>query len=235
MNKRLYNEKLINFIINFFFNSNIVFGWVIHVGLMHITVDRVLSLAPSKFPSPNSLLLFPEYTPCSSSPQSFVVLLSLFQNNEERWKSLPVVILTHIFVRLLIKSIIICTSVSKTWKSKSKTQLSFPTISTTLTTKTKTSSSSGWQKKKWAFFFTYDFITNDNNKEVYRLHNENDDDPDADFGQLLMGLCIGLPSRHILIKNLIFLFWCSIWGVPQNTAARTSSLWEFDCLVLPGV
>ena len=119
---------------------------------MLITVDRVLSLAPSKFPSPNSLLLFPEYTPCSSSPQSFVVLLSLFQNNEERWKSLPVVILTHIFVRLLIKSIIICTSVSKTWKSKSKTQLSFPTISTTPTTKTKTSSSSGWQKKKWVFF-----------------------------------------------------------------------------------
>ena len=160
--------------------------------------------------SPNSLLLFPDYTPCSS-PQSFVVLLSLFQNNEERWKSLPVVILTHIFVRLLIKSIIICTSVSKTWKSKSKTQLSFPTISTTPTTKTKTSSSSGWQKKKKVGFFTYDFITNDNNKEVYTLHNENDDDPDADFSQLLMGLCIGLPSRQILIKNLIFLFWCSIW------------------------
>ena len=49
------------------------------------------------------------------------------------------------------------------------------------------------KKKKKGFFFTYDFITNDNSKEVYRLHNENDDDPDADFTQLLMGLCIGLP------------------------------------------
>ena len=89
------------------------------------------------------------------STQFIVVLLSLFQNNEERWKSLPVVILTHIFVRLLIKSIIICTSVSKTWKSKSKTQLSFPTISTTPTTKNKTSSSSGCPKKKKKVGFFY--------------------------------------------------------------------------------
>ena len=67
--------------------------------------------------------------------------------------------------------------------------------------------------KKKGIFFTYDFITNDNSKEIYRLHDENDDDPDADFTQLIMGLCIGLPSRQILIKNLIFLFWCSIWGM----------------------
>ena len=127
-------------------------------------------------------------------------------DNEERWESIPAEIPTH------IESIIICTSFSKTWKSKSKTQLSFPSVSTNPTTKAKPSSSSGWQKKK-GFFFTYDFITNDNSKEIYRLHNENDDDPDADFTQLLMGLCIGLPSRQILIKNLIFLFWCSIWGM----------------------
>ena len=49
MNKGLYNEKL-KFHNQKHFNSNIVFGWVIQVGLMLITVDRVLSLAPSKFP-----------------------------------------------------------------------------------------------------------------------------------------------------------------------------------------
>ena len=38
-------------------------------------------------------------------------------DNEERWDSLPDEILTHIFLSLHIKSIIICTSVSKTWNS----------------------------------------------------------------------------------------------------------------------
>ena len=129
------------------------------MGLMHITVDRVLSLAPSKFPKAQ-ILCFSSQTTLHAPDHS--PSLSCFLS--------------------------------------SKTQLSFPTISTTPTTKTKTktSSSSGCpkKKKKWVFF-TYDFITNDNNKEVYTLHNENDDDPDADFSQLLMGLCIGLPLRHI--------------------------------------
>ena len=38
-------------------------------------------------------------------------------DNEKRWGFLPDEILTHIFHCLLIKSIIVCTSVSKTWKS----------------------------------------------------------------------------------------------------------------------
>ena len=36
---------------------------------------------------------------------------------EAMWDSLPHEILTHVFLRLPIKSIITCTSVSKTWKS----------------------------------------------------------------------------------------------------------------------
>ena len=139
--------------------------------------------------SPNSLLLFTDYTPHSTvhSPSSSCFLSSkakqaAMSDNEERWESLPAEIPNH------IKYIIICTSFSKTWKSKSKTQLSFPPISTTPITKAKTSSSSGWQKKKKKKdFFTYDFITNDNNKEVYALHNKNDDDPDADFHSTVNG------------------------------------------------
>ena len=38
-------------------------------------------------------------------------------DNEKRWGYLPDDILTHIFHCLPIKSIIVCTSVSKTWKS----------------------------------------------------------------------------------------------------------------------
>ena len=146
------------------------------MGLMDITVDRVLSLAPSKFPKAQ-ILCFSSQTTLDAPDQS--PSLSCFLS--------------------------------------SKTQLSFPTISTTPTTKTKTSSSSGWQKKKSGFFLLMISSQITTTKKFYTLHNENDDDLDADFSQLLMGLCIGLPSRQILIKNLNFLFWCSIWGMKCST------------------
>ena len=72
-------------------------------------------------------------------------------------------------------------------------------------------------KKKRDFFLLMISSQITTTKKFYTLHNENDDDPDADFSQLLMGLCIGLPSRQILIKNLNFLFWCSIWGMKCST------------------
>ncbi|KAL4607779.1 hypothetical protein ACB092_09G199800 [Castanea dentata] len=46
--------------------------------------------------------------------------------NSIRWESLPSEIATNIFLLLPIKSIIVCTSVSKTWKS----QIQNPTTKT---------------------------------------------------------------------------------------------------------
>ena len=165
--------------------------------------------------SPNSLLLFTDYTPHSTvhSPSSSCFLSSkakqaAMSDNEERWESLPAEIPNH------IKYIIICTSFSKTWKSKSKTQLSFPPISTTPITKAKTSSSSGWQKKKKKRIFLLMIssqmtITKKSTHCITKMMMTQM----LIFTQLLMGLCIGLLSRQILITNLIFLFWCSIWGM----------------------
>uniref|UniRef100_A0A7N2M2L2 F-box domain-containing protein n=1 Tax=Quercus lobata TaxID=97700 RepID=A0A7N2M2L2_QUELO len=84
-------------------------------------------------------------------------------NKSIRWGCLPDEIISHIFVFLPIKSIIICTSVSKTWKSLIKNP---------------------------AFISTHLYHSHNNNKnillllwlsrndkQVYALHND-DDDPD---------------------------------------------------------
>ena len=81
------------------------------------------------------------------------------------WGSLPDEILTNIFVFLTIKSIIICTSVSKAWKSLIKS----PTfISTHLHL--------SLNKNQNLLFFG---LCSENQKEFYALHNEDD----ADFTQ----------------------------------------------------
>uniref|UniRef100_A0A7N2M265 F-box domain-containing protein n=1 Tax=Quercus lobata TaxID=97700 RepID=A0A7N2M265_QUELO len=81
------------------------------------------------------------------------------------WGSLPDEILTNIFVFLPIKSIIICTSVSKAWKSLIKN----PTfISTHL--------HHSLNKNQNLLFFR---LRSQNQKEFYALHNEDD----ADFTQ----------------------------------------------------
>ena len=83
-----------------------------------------------------------------------------------RWESLPYEIATDIFLHLPIKSINICTSVSKAWKS----QIQNPTfISTHL-------HYSHNKNKNLLVFSLYSHI----HKESYALHNE--DDPD--FTQL---------------------------------------------------
>ncbi|KAK9987366.1 hypothetical protein SO802_032317 [Lithocarpus litseifolius] len=89
-------------------------------------------------------------------------------NNKKliRWESLPSEIATDIFLRLPIKSIIICTSVSKAWKSL----IQNPTfISTHL-------HHSHNKNKNLLVFSLYSHT----HKESYALHNE--DDPD--FTQL---------------------------------------------------
>ncbi|KAM3691081.1 hypothetical protein ACJW31_09G168200 [Castanea mollissima] len=81
------------------------------------------------------------------------------------WESLPNEILTNIFVFLPIKSIIICTSVSKAWKSLIKN----PTfISTHL--------HHSLNKNQNLLFFS---LRSENRKEFCALHNEDD----ADFTQ----------------------------------------------------
>ncbi|KAM3738971.1 hypothetical protein ACB098_09G170300 [Castanea mollissima] len=81
------------------------------------------------------------------------------------WESLPNEILTNIFVFLPIKSIIICTSVSKAWKSLIKN----PTfISTHL--------HHSLNKNQNLLFFS---LRSENQKEFCALHNEDD----ADFTQ----------------------------------------------------
>nr|POF20086.1 f-box protein cpr30 [Quercus suber] len=83
-----------------------------------------------------------------------------------RWESLPSEIATDIFLRLPIKSIIICTSVSKAWKSL----IQNPTfISTHL--------HHSHNKNKNLLVFS---LYSQTHKESYALHNE--DDPD--FTQL---------------------------------------------------
>nr|XP_023884339.1 F-box protein At3g07870-like isoform X1 [Quercus suber] len=82
------------------------------------------------------------------------------------WGSLPDEILTNIFVFLPVKSIIICTSVSKAWKSLIKN----PTfISTHL--------HHSLNKNQNLLFIG---LCSENQKEFYALHNEDD----ADFTQL---------------------------------------------------
>ena len=162
MNKGLHNEKLINFIIKNILILTLYldgsFRWVLCSSLSKFsTVQKYFKFSTVQISkSLNSLLLFTDYTPHpqstvhrppSSCFPSFKAKQAAMSDNEERWESIPAEIPTH------IESIIICTSFSKTWKSKSKTQLSFPPVSTTPTTKAKTSSSSGWQKKKGIFFY----------------------------------------------------------------------------------
>ncbi|XP_050245788.1 F-box protein CPR1-like isoform X4 [Quercus robur] len=78
------------------------------------------------------------------------------------WESLPDEILTNIFVFLPIKSIIICTSVSKAWKSLIKN----PTfISTHL--------HHSLNKNQNLLFIS---LRSENQKEFYALHNEDDAD-----------------------------------------------------------
>ena len=59
-----------------------------------------------------------------------------------QWESLPIEIAIDIFLRLPIKSIIICTSVSQSWKSQIQNPTFISTHPNFPTTKTKTSSSS---------------------------------------------------------------------------------------------
>ncbi|XP_050245781.1 F-box/kelch-repeat protein At3g23880-like isoform X3 [Quercus robur] len=80
-----------------------------------------------------------------------------------RWGYLPDEILTHIFTFLPIKSIIICTSVSKTWKSL----IQNPTFISTHLHHSHTKSQN--------LFLLLNISRND--REVYALHKE-DDDPD---------------------------------------------------------
>ena len=77
-----------------------------------------------------------------------------------RWESLPYEIATDIFLRLPIKSIIICTSVSKAWKS----QIQNPTfISTHL--------HHSHNKNKNLLVFS---LYSQTHKESYALHNKDD-------------------------------------------------------------
>ncbi|XP_030924259.1 F-box protein At3g07870-like isoform X1 [Quercus lobata] len=112
-------------------------------------------------------------------------------NNELiQWELLPSEIVTNILVRLPIKSIIICTCVSKAWKSL----IQNPTfISTHLR----------YSHNKNLLFFN---LCLENQKEFYALHNEDDEpdftqhtsfdypflvpDPDAIFR--VVGTCNGL-------------------------------------------
>ena len=92
-------------------------------------------------------------------------------DNEERWDSLPDEILTHIFLSLPIKSIIICTSVSKTWNSLIQN-------STFISTHLHHSYTNNNHN-----LLLFKLVTQpvnpqstDNNKEVYLLYKEDDDD-----------------------------------------------------------
>nr|XP_023896923.1 putative F-box protein At3g16210 [Quercus suber]POE55373.1 putative f-box protein [Quercus suber] len=113
-------------------------------------------------------------------------------NNELiQWELLPSEIVTHILVRLPIKSIIICTSVSKAWKSL----IQNPTFIST---------HFHHSHNKNLLFFN---LCSENQKEFYALHNEDDEpnftqhtsfdypshvllDPDAIFR--VVGTCNGL-------------------------------------------
>ncbi|KAL4607790.1 hypothetical protein ACB092_09G200300 [Castanea dentata] len=92
-----------------------------------------------------------------------------------RRESLPSEIATDIFLRLPIKSIIICTSVSKSWKSL----IQNPTfISTHL-------HHSHNKNKNLLLFSLYSHA----HKESYALHNEDDPDFTQHARHLSMGLC----------------------------------------------
>nr|POE71719.1 f-box protein cpr30 [Quercus suber] len=104
------------------------------------------------------------------------------------WGSLPDEILTNIFVFLPIKTIIICTSVSKAWKSLIKN----PTfISTHL--------HHSLNKNQNLLFFR---LCSENQNEFYALHNEDD----ADFTQHASvftadnSLCLWNPCVGKLLK-----------------------------------
>ena len=84
-------------------------------------------------------------------------------NKSIRWGSLPDEILTHIFTFLPIKSTIICTSVSKTWKSL----IQNPTF---ISTHLHHSHNKNQNNLRLLILLR-------NDKEVYTLHKE-DDDPD---------------------------------------------------------
>ena len=92
-------------------------------------------------------------------------------DSEERWDSLPDEILTHIFLSLPIKSIIVCTSVSKTWNSLIQN-------STFISTHLHHSYTNNNHN-----LLLFKLVTQpvnpqstDNNKEVYLLYKEDDDD-----------------------------------------------------------
>ncbi|KAM4105678.1 hypothetical protein ACB094_04G010100 [Castanea mollissima] len=115
----------------------------------------------------------------------------MLDNNELiQWELLPLEIVTNILVRLPIKSIIICTSVSKAWKSL----IQNPTFIST---------HFQHSHNKNLLFFN---LCSENQKEFYALHNEDDEpdftphasfdypshvpDPDAKFH--VVGTCDGL-------------------------------------------
>nr|XP_023884337.1 F-box/kelch-repeat protein At3g23880-like [Quercus suber]XP_023884338.1 F-box/kelch-repeat protein At3g23880-like [Quercus suber] len=103
------------------------------------------------------------------------------------WGYLPDEILTHIFTFLPIKSIIICASVSKTWKSLIKN----PTfISTHLHHS---------HNKSQNLFLLLNISRND--REVYTLHKE-DDDPDfteyASFDSPFHGPHLRHPHHNVV-------------------------------------
>ena len=99
------------------------------------------------------------------SPPFLSLKAAMLDNNNNnnkliRWESLPYEIATDIFLRLPIKSIIICTSVSKAWKS----QIQNPTfISTHL--------HHSHNKNKNLLVFN---LYSQTHKESYALHNKDD-------------------------------------------------------------
>ncbi|KAM4113608.1 hypothetical protein ACJW30_04G008700 [Castanea mollissima] len=111
-------------------------------------------------------------------------------NDLIQWELLPSEIVTNILVRLPIKSIIICTSVSKAWKSL----IQNPTFIST---------HFHHSHNKNLLFFN---LCSENQREFYALHNEDDEpdftphtsfdypshvpDPDAKFR--VVGTCNGL-------------------------------------------
>ena len=89
------------------------------------------------------------------------------------WGSLPDEILTYIFVFLPVKSIIICASVSKAWKSLIKT----PTFISTYHHHSLNKNKNQNQNQNLLFFGLCS--ESENRKEFYALYNEDD----ADFTQ----------------------------------------------------
>ncbi|XP_050245777.1 F-box protein CPR1-like isoform X1 [Quercus robur] len=130
-------------------------------------------------------------------------------NKSIRWGYLPDEILTHIFTFLPIKSIIICTSVSKTWKSL----IQNPTFISTHLHHSHTKSQN--------LFLLLNISRND--REVYALHKE-DDDPDfTEYTSFESPFHAPAPGFHEVVGTCNGLL-CLSYSLPNH--ANEIFLWN---------